>query len=98
MLFRATDGTLVNTVDLSRVLREFPFVQHAFTQRADLSCELVVRPIMSVATPDSGSIERALRGLLGQDIKLNIRFDATLGSRTASDKVKPYQSELLLED
>ena len=45
VLFRAAGGELVNPVDLSRVLRAFPFVQHELRQRADRSCELVYRPV-----------------------------------------------------
>ncbi len=95
VLFRSHTGALVNPVDLSRILREFPFVQHELKQRADRSCELVARPLPS-QVPDPAEVIAALRTVLG-DVKLAVRFDPHLGDR-AEGKVIPYQSELLLED
>jgi phenylacetate-CoA ligase len=95
VLFRSSDGTPVSTVDLSRLLREFPLLLHEFHQAADLSCELVVRPLPDMA-PDAGAIEQALRRVLGA-VPLTIRFDPHLGERTEG-KAVPYRSELMLED
>jgi len=97
VLFRATNGAVINAVDLSRVLRQFPFVQHEFTQHRDLTCELIARLVQG-GEPDKAAIAQALRGLLGPDLKLTIRFDAKLGNRESCDKVVPYKSDLLLED
>jgi len=98
VLYRTAQGAIVNPVDLSRALRAFPLVQHAFTQRADLSCELVVRPIPGVPPPAPATLANAVRSLLGGDVSLEVRFDPALGDRTAGGKVEPYRSELLLED
>jgi phenylacetate-CoA ligase len=95
ILLRSGDGTPVSTVDISRLLREFPLLLHEFSQRADLSCELVARPLPGTV-PDAGQIEQALRRVLGT-VPLQVRFDATLGDRQEG-KAVPYRSELLLED
>jgi phenylacetate-CoA ligase len=95
VLFRAADGSTVNPVDLSRILREFPFVQHELRQHADRSCELVARPMVG-PLPDVAIVANALRDVLGH-IPIEVRFDARLGDRQ-DGKVIPYQSELLLED
>jgi hypothetical protein len=95
VLFRSSDGTPVSTVDLSRLLREFPLLLHEFVQRADLACELVARPLPG-ASPDPGEIEQALRRLLGS-VPLVVRYDPRLGER-AEGKAVPYQSELMVED
>ena len=95
VLFRAHDGCIVNPVDLSRTLREFPFVQHEFSQRRDRSCVLVVRPISGTIL-DQASIEAALGKLLGPSLPLEIRVDPSLGDRTG--KVATYQSEMLFEE
>ena len=95
VLFRAADGSVVNPVDLSRILREFPLVQHEMTQRADRSCELVVRPL-GAPRLDGEALVLALRAALG-DVPISLRVDPTLGDR-AEGKVLPYRSELLLED
>jgi phenylacetate-CoA ligase len=95
VLIRAADGTPVTTVDLSRLLREFPLLLHEFTQHADRSCELVIRPLPGV-TPDLTQMEQDLRRVLGP-VPLAIRTDDRLGER-AEGKALPYRSELMLED
>lgn len=95
VLIRAADGTPVSTVDLSRLLREFPLLLHTFTQHADHACELVARALPGI-TPDETAIRTAMEKVLG-GVKLYIRFDPTLGDRVEGKSVA-YRSELLLED
>jgi phenylacetate-CoA ligase len=95
VLIRAADGTPVSTVDLSRLLREFPLLLHEFSQHADRSCELAVRPLPGT-TPDLDRMEQDLRRVLGA-VPLVIRADAHLGERSEG-KAVPYRSDLMLED
>jgi phenylacetate-CoA ligase len=95
VLIRSGDRTPVTTVDLSRLLREFPLLLHEFTQHADLSCLLTIRPLPG-AEVDHDAIAAALQRVLGS-APLEIRVDAELGDRTEG-KATPYRSELLLED
>ena len=95
LLIRSADGTPVSTVDISRLLREFPLLLHEFTQRADRSCELVARALPD-ANPDADLIAEALGRLLG-GLKLEVRFDPQLGDRVEG-KAMPYRSELMVED
>ena len=97
VLFRDAAGRVVNPVDLSRVLRAFPIVQHEFKQQADLSCELVIRPLSRDHRPDADVIAEALGALLG-DLPLAIDFDPALGADRPGGKVIPYQSALSLDD
>jgi phenylacetate-CoA ligase len=97
ILIRAADGTPVSTVDLSRLLREFPLLVHEFTQHADLTCLLIIRPLPEVA-PDQSAIASALGPVLG-NLPLSIRVDPTLGDRQDGiGKAMAYRSELMLED
>ncbi len=95
VLMRAADGTIVNPVDLSRILRDFPFVQHELRQHGNRSCDLVVRPAAG-APVDAPAIIAALRTVLGT-VAIDLRIDHHLGDR-ADGKVIPYQSDLLLEE
>jgi phenylacetate-CoA ligase len=95
LLLRSADGTPVSTVDISRLLREFPLLLHEFTQRADRSCELVVRELPDTPA-DADAIAAALGGLLG-GLPLSVRFDSQLGDRLFG-KAMPYRSELMVED
>ena len=95
LLIRSADGTPVSTVDISRLLREFPLLLHEFTQHADRSCELVARALPG-ENPDLDAIAGALRGLLG-GIPLNVRFDPELGDRREG-KATPYRSAMMVED
>lgn len=97
VLIRSEDGTPVSTVDLSRLLREFPLLVHEFTQHSDLACELEIRPLPGVS-PDLTSISNSLKRVIG-DIPLSIRVNSKLGDRQDGDgKVNAYHSELMLED
>jgi phenylacetate-CoA ligase len=95
LLIRSSDGTPVSTVDISRLLREFPLLLHEFTQHADRSCELLAR-LLPDADCDSAIIAAALNRLLG-GLPLSIRFDPQLGDRLEG-KAMPYRSELMVED
>ncbi len=95
LLIRSADGTPVSTVDLSRLLREFPLLLHEFTQRADSSCELVIRELPDTPA-DCDAIANALGNLLG-GVPLSVRCDRALGDRM-DGKATPYRSELMLEE
>jgi hypothetical protein len=95
ILFRAADGTPVSTVDVSRLLREFPLLLHEFVQHADRRCELAMRPLPGAA-PSLDEIRAALARLFGE-LPLDLRFDPTLGDRTEG-KALAYRSELMVED
>lgn len=92
VLYRAADGTPVTTVDISRLLREFPILLHRFSQRRDLSCTLDYRPAPG-ATVDAGALEEALRKHLGR-VPLVLGCAPLLGDDGA--KVPAYLSELEL--
>jgi phenylacetate-CoA ligase len=96
IVFEAADGARINSVDLSRVLRDFPLVQHEFLQRADRSCEITVRPIRDV-TVDAEVMRAAMRKVLG-DLPIEIRSDYDLGEENHSGKVISYRSELVEND
>jgi phenylacetate-CoA ligase len=95
ILFRAADGTPVSTVDVSRLLREFPLLLHEFVQRGDRRCEVAMRPLPG-ADPALEDIRLALARLFG-DLPLELHFDPALGDRTEG-KAVPYRSELMVED
>jgi phenylacetate-CoA ligase len=90
VLFRAADGTPVGAVDISRRLREWPLLRHAFVQRADLSCELVACPRPDAPAPDEHELRAALAELFGA-LPVEVRLDPSLGD--APDLVA-FTSEL----
>lgn len=92
VVMRAEDGSFVNTVDVSRALREFPLLQHELVQRADRSLSLSVRTIDGPGALDGDALAAALEGLFGR-VGIDVRADETLG-----EKVVPYKSELPLEE
>lgn len=94
VVFRRADGSPVNPVDVSRVLREFPLVQHELVQRRGGAVELTVRPLGAAAPLKA--LRRALEELFGPGVALRVRASKTLGLRDGG-KVLPYRSELLEE-
>jgi phenylacetate-CoA ligase len=95
VLLRASDGTPVSTVDISRILREHPLLLHELEQRRDRACTLKLRALPD-REPDLAAIAADLRRVLG-DVPLAIQADPTLGDRV-DDKVVAYRSDLRLED
>jgi phenylacetate-CoA ligase len=94
VVLRASSGARVNPVDVSGALRAHPIVQHELAQRADLSCDLTLRP-MPGEPLDLGAVARDLAALLGA-LPLRVRLDPALGDRTG--KAMPYRSELPFEE
>ncbi len=94
VLFRAFDGRLVNPVDLARVLREHPLVQHELLQRPDRSLVLTVRALHGAAL-DEERLRAELAALLGP-LPLALVHDPTLGDR--GGKVLPWKGLALLEE
>ena len=79
-------GEPVNPVDVARVLREFPVLQHQLEQRGDRSVSLVLRPV-----PERILDRAALRDRLAQlfgAVPMTLREDAGLGE---SAKAIPYR-------
>lgn len=98
VLLYAADGRVVNPLEISRILRQYPLVQHEFFQRSDRSCTLRLRPI-----PGSGegfavaALHQELAQLLGA-LPLKVELDPQLGSRPGDGKVVPYRSAHRLEE
>jgi phenylacetate-CoA ligase len=96
VLFRATDGAIVNPVDVSRQLRPYPLVAHELEQAADGRCSLRYRAFAGEELADD--LRRALEGLLGErpgGAAIDVLHDPTLATRPG--KILPYRSALTLE-
>lgn len=98
VLFLATNGKIVNPVDISRMLGNFPVVQHRFIQHGDSSCELTLRLVPGTSSTTCEPIKDSLREMFGQDLRLTVHFDPTLGDTATGEKVIAYQSEMGIEN
>lgn len=96
VFYQASDGSIINPVDISRVLREFIFVRHDFIQHADGSCDLHIEPIRNTS-PDLVSMKEKLGKLFGEKIELRIQLDPKLSQRTPQGRTLPYRTELSLD-
>lgn len=95
--FRSLDNKLVNTVDIGRVLRDYPIIQHIFRQRADLSCEVTLRPFVSTGVFPKEKLAHELSDLF-QGAPVQVTIDYELGDRLPGGKVMPYLSEVHFEE
>lgn len=91
--FVTDDGTRVGPIDVGRILRLWIFTQHTFLQRADRSCELVIRPAPGCPV-DTDEMRRKLQRLMGPGIPIAIRLDPQLGDHCPGGKTIPFLSEL----
>jgi len=92
--FYARDDSVVNPVDIGRLLRDVAMLQHRFIQRADRSCDLYIRPVFKHQVLDTDEIAAKLKLLFGQRATLRIHKDPKLGEDTPGGKVIVYESEL----
>jgi len=98
VLLRGDGGTIINPIDISRVLREYEIVQHEMTQTKSGDIVLVIRPVPQRELPDAARITRELHAVFGLKTAITVRFDADLGSHNPGGKVLPYRSDYLLEE
>ena len=90
VVFRATNGSVINAVDIARAFRLIcPFVQHQFTQRKDFSCNLLIKPLPSVNV-NIEAIEASVRELFGKTQKLT----SDIIDKDSDKKLIPYVSEV----
>lgn len=94
--FRDAAGGEVNSVDLARLLREFPLLQHHCMQRRDHSLVVRLRPITPGGV-DVAVVRERLRTLLGAGMAVEVVEDGSLGERGAGGKITAFASELLWE-
>jgi phenylacetate-CoA ligase len=87
VLLYAASGDLVNTVDISRILRRYPIVQHQLIQHRDQHLTLRLHAIQRAF---QAKLSEDLRALFGP-IRIEISFVEAFAS--SSGKVLPYQSE-----
>ncbi len=90
VFFRATDGSVVNPVDIGRIMRlHCAFAQHQFVQQDDGSCTVRVRPVPGLPV-DTDGLARKLATLFGESAKIDVIVDKTLGDGMPGGKVEPY--------
>jgi phenylacetate-CoA ligase len=92
VFFRAASGAVVNAVDVGRVLRRFPVLQHEVLQRADGSCAVALR-FLPGERADVDGIAAQLRALLGEAVPVDVKIDDTLAERSRRGKVVAYRTE-----
>lgn len=94
VVLRDHRGQLANPVDLSRVLRDLPLVQHHLHQSTTGAVQLRLRPI-APADFDLSWAVAAVRQVLGP-VAVEVAVDETLGQRIG--KAPPYTSDWRLDD
>lgn len=91
VLFRARSGSLVNSVDVGRALRDVgPFVQHEVHQRADHSVDVRLRPAPSIPASVEG-MRLAMERVFGPGIEVRVDLVHDFGH---DGKPRTFSSEL----
>lgn len=89
VIFRKHDGSTVNSVDVSGIVRHFPVYFFRFVQRSDYSCELGLCVAAGFTGSSRNVIHSMISELFGTGIRINISTDLT-----AADKSIPFKCEL----
>ncbi|MCA9532443.1 MAG: hypothetical protein KC593_02145 [Myxococcales bacterium] len=89
--FRARDGSLVNSVDVGRALRDVgPFVQHEVHQHSDHSVDVRLRPSPSLPV-SATDMRRAMERLFGPGVEVRVEIVQTFAHE---GKPRSFVSEL----
>jgi phenylacetate-CoA ligase len=91
--FIADDGTVISMIDVSRIIREWPLVQHEFIQNADCSCDLRIQPLAGYPI-DRECIKEKLIELFGQSTRISVALDERLGDNRQGGKVIPFSCQI----
>jgi phenylacetate-CoA ligase len=75
VIFRTPAGRLVNPVDISRILRLYPIVQHRFIQKKDFSCHLGLRLLYGSTLAKEDRLRGQLLALFDKEVSLRISYD-----------------------
>jgi len=97
VLFRARDGQVINPIDVSRLFRELPLVQHELVQTRGGALELTAR-VVPGATLDDAALRDGIAALFGDGVALRVTIDPALGDKRDGGKVVPFRSEYLLDE
>lgn len=89
--FLADDGAVISMVDVARIIREWPLVQHEFSQHADRSCALTIQPLAGYPI-DLERLQEKLGQLFGPAIRIEVSLDERLGEGRPGGKVIPFSS------
>jgi phenylacetate-CoA ligase len=93
VIFYTGNRHVVNPVDISRMLGDYPIVQHQLVQRNDYSLELNVRPLPG-AKIDLPCLRRKFGELFGSDLQLEIEVGLDEGQYYPGEKLIAYCSEV----
>ncbi|MEM7180653.1 MAG: phenylacetate--CoA ligase family protein [Spirochaetota bacterium] len=89
VLFEGSKQTIVNPIDISKILRKYPITQHQFVQQKNGNCELSLRTLDG-GTMDSEPLQQELGELFGASISITFKFQQDLGTE---QKVIPFVKE-----
>lgn len=89
VVFSASDGTPVNSIDIARILRAYPVAGFSFIQHSGLSCSLAIRPLYSFNRVTIDRIRNEILDLFNRSVSLTI--DQNAGDELF--KQKPFIKE-----
>jgi phenylacetate-CoA ligase len=92
VLFRDAAGATIHPLDISTMLRHFPWSQHELLQAADASLHLTIKPGLGQPL-DQRALRQAFTELFGK-LPLEITPDPHLGEDRPGGKVIAFRSEL----
>jgi phenylacetate-CoA ligase len=89
VIFRKLDGSAVNAVDISGIVRNFPVYFFRFVQSPDYSCELGLCAAAGFTESSRNMMHRMISELFGSGIGINISTGLN-----AAEKFVPFTCEL----
>ncbi len=90
VLIKTPSGKLVNTIDISRILKDYPILAHQFVQEKNYNCKLNLKFIYSVSAKIKEEIKQKILTLFNHEVSLMINDKIEL----FQGKVIPYISNL----
>jgi phenylacetate-CoA ligase len=89
VLFHRRSGKIVNSIDISGIIRSFPVYAFSFIQQGDYTCRLKISAGGELTSGSIKLMKERIESLFGNDIQLEIERDAGL----LKNKIIPFICE-----
>lgn len=74
VIYYTPNGHEVNPIDVNRLMKPLPIIQHEFFQHEDLSCTLQLRLLYGTALPNEDQLREGFKRLFGPELHLRIVY------------------------
>lgn len=89
VIFTTSEGKPVNSIDIARILRQYPILNYRFIQHKDYSCVVKINALY----PLDYSVEKIIQGEIGYLFDDTVKIEICGDASSFGDKTVPFVNE-----